>query len=258
MPRPLANFSFKSATIKMKICLAQTRPLKGDVKGNIENHKKLIDIAASHEADVIIFPELSLTGYEPRLAKELAINHDDPLLDDLQKISDKNMATIGVGAPTKNNDRLRISMIIFQPGQPRKVYSKKYLHSDEDPFFVSGDNLQGLKIKGVHTALAICYELSIAEHTENALKGGAQIYIASVAKHLSGVEKSEQILSDIAKKNSIPVFMSNSVGPSDDFVGAGKTAAWNEKGQLVAQLDDSHEGLLIYDTQTREALKIKQ
>ena len=54
----------------MKICVAQTRPLKGDIKGNIENHKKLIASAVSHQADLIIFPELSLTGYEPGLGKK--------------------------------------------------------------------------------------------------------------------------------------------------------------------------------------------
>jgi len=58
----------------MKICVAQTRPVKGDIQSNIENHKKFIDLAVSGGADTIIFPELSLTGYEPELAKELATN----------------------------------------------------------------------------------------------------------------------------------------------------------------------------------------
>jgi predicted amidohydrolase len=245
-----------NAGIEMKICVVQTRPLKGDINGNIENHKKLINAAAVHKPDLIIFPELSLTGYEPQLAKELAIDSSDLLLDDFQKISDKIQAAIGVGASTKGNDGLHISMIIFQPDHEREVYSKKYLHADEDPFFVSGNNFHGLKIKGNNTALAICYELSIPEHTDNALKDGAKVYIASVAKHLSGVEKSEKILSDIAKNNSIPVFMSNSVGPSDDFIGAGKTSIWNDKGSLVEQLDESNEGLLIYDTITFQVVKI--
>ena len=61
----------------MKICVAQTRPVKGDIQSNIDNHKKLIDLAVSFGADKVIFPELSLTGYEPHLAKELATNQDD-------------------------------------------------------------------------------------------------------------------------------------------------------------------------------------
>ena len=80
----------------MKICVAQTRPIKGDIQSNIHNHKKLIDLAVSSGAEIVIFPELSLTGYEPTLAKELAINEDDSRLDDFQKISDTQQITIGV------------------------------------------------------------------------------------------------------------------------------------------------------------------
>ena len=54
----------------MKICAAQTRPFRGDVQRNIAKHKKIIDLAASNGADIIIFPELSLSGYEPKLSKE--------------------------------------------------------------------------------------------------------------------------------------------------------------------------------------------
>lgn len=56
----------------MKICVAQTRPIKGEIDKNIEIHKKFIDLATSKGANMIFFPELSLTGYEPKLAKHLA------------------------------------------------------------------------------------------------------------------------------------------------------------------------------------------
>lgn len=58
----------------MKIAIAQTRPFKGDISANIETHKKLIELAISYKADTIFFPELSVTGYEPELAKDLATN----------------------------------------------------------------------------------------------------------------------------------------------------------------------------------------
>ena len=47
----------------MKICIAQTRAVKGDIEANLVNHKKSIELAAAHGAEMIIFPELSLTGY---------------------------------------------------------------------------------------------------------------------------------------------------------------------------------------------------
>jgi predicted amidohydrolase len=129
----------------MKICIAQTRPVAGDIKTNIDQHKKLIDAAVSYSADIIIFPELSLTGYEPGLAKALATDKEDSRLDDFQQISNENKIIICVGVPTKNNKGICISMIIFQPGRERLVYSKKYLHADEEPFFISGENFPVLK-----------------------------------------------------------------------------------------------------------------
>ena len=56
----------------MKIAVAQTKPVTGDIDSNIKNHITLATVAADNGADIIIFPELSLTGYEPSLAKQLA------------------------------------------------------------------------------------------------------------------------------------------------------------------------------------------
>jgi predicted amidohydrolase len=108
----------------MKISVAQTRPIKGDITANIEIHKKLINLAVSHKTDSIFFPELSVTGYEPELGKELATNQDHKYFDDFQDISNKNKITIGLGMPTKLNSDVLISMIIFQPNKPRQTYSK--------------------------------------------------------------------------------------------------------------------------------------
>lgn len=236
----------------MKICVVQTRPVKGDVLSNIENHKNLISLAVSYGADTIIFPELSLTGYEPALAKELATNQDDSRLSDFQKICDSKQVTIGVGMPTKNGTGICISMIIFQPQQARQSYSKKYLHADEVEFFMSGPGSAGLTgIKPV-VAIAICYELSVPEHSENAFKSGAEIYIASVAKSIDGVEKAIKSLSGIANKYSMTVLMSNCVGQCDGDECGGKTSIWNNKGLLTGQLNNTSEGILIIDTDTQE------
>ncbi len=93
----------------MKICVAQSRPLKGDIQSNIVAHKKIIDLAVNDKADIIIFPELSLTGYEPALAKELATDQEDSRFNDFQNVSDTHQITIGVGVPTKNKEGISIS-----------------------------------------------------------------------------------------------------------------------------------------------------
>jgi len=236
----------------MKISVAQTRPVKANIQTNIDNHKRLIDLAVSNGADIIIFPELSLTGYEPKLSKELATNQDDSRFDAFQIISDARQITIGVGAPIKNNAGVCIGMILFQPHKARQLYSKKYLHPDEEAFFICGQSFVDLTVGNSNIALAICYEISIPEHSENAFKDGAEIYIASVAKTVKGVEKAIKTLSDIANKYSMTVLMSNSVGLCEDGECAGKTSVWNDKGLLAGQLDDKNEGLLIIDTDTQE------
>ena len=237
----------------MKICVAQTRTVKGDIQSNIDDHKRLIDLAVFNGAEIIVFPELSLTGYEPELAKELATDIDDTRFDDFQKISDIKNITIGVGMPVKSNSGILISMIIFNSYKPRQIYSKQYLHSDEVPYFIPGQH-QG-PVTEDKIALAICYELSVPEHSENAHKSGANIYIASVAKTIDGVAKAVKTLSDIANKYSMTVLMSNCIGHCDNFESAGKTSIWNNKGLLAAELNNTNEGIIIIDTDTQEVVK---
>jgi len=237
----------------MKICVAQTRPVKGDIQTNIEGHKRLIDLAIANGADTTIFPELSITGYEPMLSKELATTPDDNRFDDFQKISDEKHITIGVGMPLKNGKGVSIAMIIFQPNKQRRTYFKQHLHKDEFPYFIEGQGQAPLAEN--KTALAICYELSVPEHSENASKDGAEIYIASVAKSVGGVEKAISTLAEIARKYSMTVLMANCVGYCDNFACGGKTSIWNNKGTLAGQLNDRSEGILIIDTNTQKAFE---
>jgi predicted amidohydrolase len=236
----------------MKICVAQTKPMKGNIQGNIKSHKKLINLAISHGANMVIFPELSITGYEPQLAKNLATDQADSRFDDLQKIADSQQITIGIGIPTKHEEGIMISMAIFQPDRPRQVYSKQYLHEDEYPYFVNGEQPVFLTESGQKISLAICYELSVPEHSAHAYSNGAGVYIASVAKTVNGLEKAFKNLSDIAKQYSMTVLMSNCIGPCDDFESAGKSSIWNNQGMLVGQLNDTQEGILLIDTYTQE------
>jgi predicted amidohydrolase len=234
----------------MKICAAQTKPVSGDIESNIEHHKKLAKLAASKGAGLVIFPELSLTGYEPQLAGELATTITDRRLVPFQKISNENNITIGVGVPTLSRTGTCISMIIFRPYKQPLVYSKKHLHPDEAPFFVSGENICCIEIEDTKIALAICYELSVEEHQLKAARTGADFYIASVAKFKNGIDDALDTLSEIAHKYQMTVLMANATGPCDGNECAGKTSMWNNRGKLVGQLDEDEEGLLMIDTKT--------
>ena len=238
----------------MKVCVAQTSSIKGDIESNIIHHKKMIEAATAHRADIIIFPELSLTGYEPTLAHSLAMDPSDSRFDDFQTISDTRRIVIAVGVPTRSDRGICISLIIFQPHQQPLIYSKKYLHPDEEAYFVPGNNFPVLEVQSVKLAFAICYELSIQAHADNAFMNGADVYIASVAKYERSIKSTSERLSEIARENSTWVVMANSVGEADGEFCTGNSSAWNKKGKKMARLGTHEEGIIIIDMDTQKII----
>ncbi|WP_118975950.1 carbon-nitrogen hydrolase family protein [Taibaiella koreensis] len=236
----------------MKISVAQLRPIKGDISANIEKHKILVKRAVSLSANSIFFPELSITGYEPELAINLATSQDDKIFDSFQEISNTNQITIGLGMPIKTDVGIRIGMIAFQPNAPRQTYAKQQLHADEFPYFVNGEKQIILNVENNSIAPAICYESLQNDHAENANKLGAEIYVASVAKSQNGIGKAYTHYPKIATQYSIPVLMTNSVGYCDNFLSVGQSAVWSKNGQLLAQLNDIDEGIIVFDTETEQ------
>ena len=232
----------------MKICLAQTRPISGDISANTRKHLQFIKQASQNNADLIAFSELSLTGYEPELAESFALELYNKKLDVFQKESDNLHMILCIGVPLKVKRGIAISMIIFQPYSPRIVYSKKYLHPDEEPYFVSGEST--LQIIGTNPKIApaICYEISIEDHEHFAMQRAPDIYLASVAKFESGIAPSYKRLSQLAGHNDVFALMVNAVGPADNGLCVGQSAVWNEDGKMLDCLDSKKEGILILDT----------
>tara|TARA_R110000737_G_scaffold8686_4_gene24341 strand:- start:1881 stop:2606 length:726 start_codon:yes stop_codon:yes gene_type:complete len=240
----------------MKICAAQTKSEKGNIKANIENHLKWIELAVSEKTDLIVFPELSLLNYEPEIAKDFATDQNDLRLEVFQAISDSKSITIGVGIPTKTESGILISTVIFQPNLPRQTYSKQILHPDEKPYFIEGCEQTILSIKDSKIALAICYESLQPEHSKNAHGMGAEVYLASVAKSQAGMEKANTDYPKIANKYSMPVLMANCIGFCNNTLSAGQTSVWDANGILIGQLDSQSEGLLIYDTVSKSTYSV--
>lgn len=242
----------------MKIGLAQIGPKKGDINSNIKSHKELILLAVAKGVNAIFFPELSITGYEPDLADELKISPDDSRFTVFQNLSTENGITIAIGAPTKCDQGVKISMLIFRPEGNLKIYSKQILHNDEKPYFINGGQEITI-ISGENIiAPAICYESLQIEHLENSILKGANIYLASVAKSQKGMDKAEIYYSKVAKEKSIPILMVNGVGYCDNFKSVGQSTVWNRKGNIIGQLNQSEEGVLVYDSQTETTFKIEK
>jgi len=239
----------------MILILAQVRPAKGNLQANITTHQRFIHTAVEQEANAIFFPELSLTSYEPELAKDLAMDKDDARLAGFQQLSDENKIIIGFGLPIKSEEGIYISMLTFQPNQAQQIYAKQQLHEDERPYFIEGKKQLVLDFEKEKIIPAICYESLQDNHAAEAHQLDASIYLASVAKPEKGLEKAMTHYPKIAKQYGMTVVMVNCIGFCDNFQSVGSSGVWSKEGVLLAQMDKEREGILCFDTKT-QATKI--
>jgi len=165
----------------MKLASAQIEAKIGDLEGNLNNHLQMIDIASKNNADLIIFPEMSLTGYCREEASKLAFTSDDNRLTILKKQASKNNIIIVVGAPIIIDSYLYIGSFIIYPNLKIKIYTKQFLHEGEDAFFKSSFNYNPIvKLEEETITLAICADIDVEKHAENAFKNDTTIYIPSI------------------------------------------------------------------------------
>lgn len=231
----------------MKACLIQIESAKGDIARNIIHHAHWIEKAVAQKPDLIVFPELSLTGYEPLLAKDLATTSEDSRLNLLEELSSTYQAMIAVGLPIKTVLGVHIGMVIYQPKNKPVTYLKQMLHSDESPFFVPGTHQIILQVDNTNIAPAICFESLQEDHLEHCLTLNAHVYLASVCKHEKGIAKANKHFTQMAEKHNIPVLMVNSIGQSDNFMSAGQSSIWDSKGKALGQLNPLEEGMLYVE-----------
>lgn len=240
----------------MRICLVQSQFIKGDVKANMDLHLKCIKTAIQSRADLIVFPELSLTNYEPKLANKLAFYPDDSMFTAFQQIADEWNIAIGIGVPTFAESGIHLSMLIFQSNKEVLLYTKGELHEDEQSYFVKGNNQPFIEIKGMRIVLGICFETLQRSHFLKAMDNKADLYIASVAKPEHGVKKAYTHFSAMSKEFDKPILMANAVGNCDDFLSVGQSAVWDGSGKLLGKLDEESQGLLIYDVHSNKVERI--
>ncbi|MFT5820464.1 MAG: putative amidohydrolase [Crocinitomix sp.] len=233
----------------MKLAVAQSHAVSGNIQANINKHVELIHFAVQKGANLLVFPELSLMGYEPNLANELALTLDDPRLDNFQKLSNTFEITICVGAPLRFNKEVQIAMFIFQPNIARTSYSKQLLHADELPYFVSGTKDILIQIDTIKIVPAICYEALQTEHVSKAIQLNADLYLVSVAKDQPGMEKLDEWFSQVTIEKKIGVLVANSIGQCEGFTSSGTSAIWQSQNNVSLKLNSESEGILVQDVE---------
>ena len=240
----------------MKIGLAQIASIKGEIDDNIEHHLRMLKHFYGGPGDLVVFPELSLSNYDPDIAAVTATAPNDARLDVFQRCADSSGISVGAGIPTTGEEKPYISLVLFRPGENRRVLSKRYLHPDEYAFFSPSNGSIGVVDFDVKVALAICFEISVPAHIQAATKCGIDLYLATVAKTAHGIREARAVLSAKARHFRLPILLVNSIGRCEGKEAGGGSMVINDKGVVIGQLSSTDEGFLVYDSAACTALSI--
>jgi len=166
----------------VKIAIAQCAPALGAVKRNLEMHRDWIGRATSAGAKLVVFPELSLTGYYLKdLAAEVACAADDPRL---QSIADASREIdVSAGFVERSADaRLHIAQGYWSGGALRHVHRKVYLPTygifDDGRYFAPGDRFETFESAVGTAGIAICEDLWHLSVPYLYAAGGANVIFA--------------------------------------------------------------------------------
>ena len=232
----------------MIIASAQTNPKQVDIESNLIDHYNMINLASKNHVDLIVFPEMSITGYEREKAQELAFTVTDSRLDTLRQLSVNTEMILIVGAPIQINDNLYIGGFILKPDHSISIYTKQYLHTGEETFFSSSFDYNPLiNLKNEQFSIAICADIVNPKHAENANKSGTTLYIASIFYTSNGIADAHKTLSIYSRQYGMNVLMSNYCGQSWGLDSGGQSAFWDNNGELITNLDKTDSGLLIVE-----------
>ncbi|MBX8485739.1 carbon-nitrogen hydrolase family protein [Pseudomonas cichorii] len=228
------------------LAAAQFQSLRGELEHNLNRHMLFMEDAADLGAQYLLFPELSLTGYEPDITHELALPSTDTRLEPLRaKAMQLRLATT-VGVPLKGPaNTVQIGALTFTAEGEVIAYAKQYLHPGESEVFSPGKSDCFLTLGARQIGLCVCADFSHPEHAQRAADGGAWVYAASVLISPTGYEHDVTLLQGHARRHALPVLMANHAGPTGGWQSVGRSGLWDESGNLVAGMPGAGEGLLV-------------
>ncbi|WNJ97209.1 carbon-nitrogen hydrolase family protein [Vibrio ruber] len=229
------------------ISLAQIPVSRGDLSGNLEHHVKMIKQSSDHHADVVVFPELSLTGYELDLVTKLAFLPEPSSFKELSQASIENEIIVIAGCPlqTTSSSKPAIGAVVCFPNGVVEFYSKQYLHLGEENYCSCGSTDYLFNINGYQIALAICADFTKPEHPQQAKRLGADIYLVSALISEKGYAPDSKILSEIASGLRFPVLLSNHISVTGGWKTCGKSSVWNSYGERVIGDSFKKSGLVL-------------
>jgi len=249
-------------TKKLRVAIAQLNFKVGDLKHNLEKHQQAAIKARDElKADIIVFPELSLTGYPPEdlLLRPSFLEETDAALKQLTRSAEGIHCV--VSHPLKHANSLFNACSVIYNGAILGQYSKQHLPNygvfDECRYFTPGSSPCVIPINGIPVGIVICEDLWQPGPTREAADHGARFILSPNASPFE-VNKHEEriaILSKRAKTNQIPIFYVNSVGGQDEITFDGGSMVFDDKGNMQQCAGFFNETIMPVDIEvsTQEA-----
>ena len=244
----------------MRIALAQLNAVVGDLDGNRDRILDHLRRAEAEGADLVVFPELAVTGYPPEdlLLRPGFVKAARATLDEIAQECTGTVALVGV--PLFDRD-LANACAVCTAGRVAAVYRKQFLPNygvfDEHRYFTAGRDLLLLRTGDVLVGPTICEDMwqPGPPATDLAL-AGAQLLVNLSASpfHVGKAEDREEMLVTRARDNASYVAFCNLVGGQDELVFDGHSVVLDDEGGVVARAPGFEEALLVVDVDPTEAI----
>jgi NAD+ synthase (glutamine-hydrolysing) len=237
----------------VRIALAQIDVTVGDVTGNADRIVDAVRAAAAQGADLVLTPEMAVTGYPPEdlLAKDHFVG------EGLEALSRIAAACTGcaavVGFVDRRDDGLHNAAALCRAGRVEAVYHKRLLPNygvfDEDRYFGEGDAPLVVDVCGTRAAITICEDIWVSGPAAEAAALGAEVILNISASpfHAGKGSVREAMLADRARDNGVWIAYCNLAGGQDELVFDGRSAIIGPDGAVAARALAFAEDLLVFD-----------
>lgn len=214
------------------IAVAQPLCVSYDVTANAKAHAAAVRAAS---ARVVVFPELSITGYE---LDAPAITADDPRLAPIVEACAETGSLALVGAPVRGDDgRSHIAVVAVNGAGPTVAYHKMWLSTTESEWFAAGSKPAVLDVDGWRLGLAICKDMGVTQHAADTAALGIDAYVAGTVKSVEEVSLQAERARRVATGHRVWVAVASFAGSTGGGFdrAAGRSGIWSPDGAVLAQ-----------------------
>src|SRR3954462_14593546 len=244
----------------LRLALAQINPTVGDLEGNAAKISSYVERARDEGAELVVFPELGLTGYPPEdlLLKEHFLRATQEALGKLAADVEGIVAVVGYAERTED---VFDSIAVIADGAVRANYRKmrlwNYGVADEERYFQAGPGPAVIELGDARIGLTICEDIWVpgAPASDEAEAGATLILNPSGSPyhHGKGLQR-ERMLAQRARDNLASVAFANLVGGQDELVFDGHSLLIDHEGCVLARAPQFEEALVVATVDPQAAL----